>query len=88
MRSGQGGNVKVNTTVFTTVFLANTVLRWLQGDEHKELPRLVWAMRNQSLVLLRELCFTLPFFSESLACHKSLIADLFHLMVRVGLLES
>eukprot|EP00898_Chlorokybus_atmophyticus_P003986 jgi/Chlat1/4589/Chrsp290S04333 len=40
----------------------------------------LWAVRNDCLAILRELCFTTPFFSESLSSHGDFIVHLFTLM--------
>jgi len=37
-------------------------------------PAPVWALRNEILNILRELCFTTPFFSESLAANATCVA--------------
>jgi hypothetical protein len=37
-------------------------------------PAPVWALRNECLSILRELCFTTPFFSESLAANATCVA--------------
>jgi hypothetical protein len=37
-------------------------------------PAPVWALRSECLVILREMCFSTPFFSEGLAANTTCVA--------------
>lgn len=44
------------------------------------LPVQVWTARKECLTVLRELCFTLPFYTETLAANRDFVIQLFSLM--------
>ncbi|GBG69909.1 hypothetical protein CBR_g4736 [Chara braunii] len=51
-----------------------------EREEEEVLPAPVWFLRNECLAILRDLCFTSPYFPESLAQHRDFLRRLFILM--------